>query len=358
MAQRQTLAWRELRVGLLVIISFALLASAIFFVGGETGIFTEKITVTALLPDGSGLRPGAEVWLDGVVIGNVSRVSIAKVPGPDHGVDVEMRLDSQYQDLIRSDSTLAIGSIGLLGDKNIEISRGTEAGMPVADGGTIQGKSAGDIRRIITGTDDLVANLKVLSDKFVEISDTIDRGEGTLGKLLNKSEIHDNLNNAVLEAEMLVRDIRMGPGTAGRLIYDDELFERMTGVLNRIDNLVVKAESGDGTIGKFMNDPSVYNRFDQLIARIDGVTERIDRGEGTLGKLSRDEGLYNDVRATMTRVNSLVNAIESGDGTAGRLIQDPTLFNSMNQTVSEVQKLLYDLRQDPKKYLTVNFRLF
>src|SRR5687768_9731780 len=198
MAQRRTLAWTELRVGLLVIISFALLAAAIFFVGGETGIFTEKMTVTAQLPSGDGLRPGAEVWLDGVVIGNVSRVAIAREPTPDYGVDVEMRVDAQYQNLIRTDSTLSIGNIGLLGDKNVEITRGTEAGQPVPDGGIIQGKAAGDIRRIIASTDDLVANLNVLSEKFVEISNTIDQGEGTLGKFLNDSEIHDNLNSAVV----------------------------------------------------------------------------------------------------------------------------------------------------------------
>jgi phospholipid/cholesterol/gamma-HCH transport system substrate-binding protein len=358
MAQRRTLAWTELRVGLLVIISFALLAAAIFFVGGETGIFTEKMTITAQLPSGDGLRPGAEVWLDGVVVGNVSRVSIAREPRPGYGVDVEMRIDAQYQNLIRTDSTLSIGNIGLLGDKNVEISRGTEAGQPVADGGIIQGKAAGDIRRIISGTDDLVANLKVLSDKFVEISDTIDRGEGTLGKILNNSEIHDNMNNAVLEAEMLIKDIRTGPGTTGRLINDDEIYERMSGLLNRIDSLVVRAESGNGTIARFLNDPALYESMDRLLVRMDDLTARLDRGEGTFGKLLRDEGLYNDMRGTMDRLNGLVAAIQEGNGTAGLLIKDPTLFNTMNQTISEVQKLLYDLRQDPRKYLTVQFRLF
>ena len=358
MAQRRTMAWTELRVGLLVIVSFVLLSLAIFFVGGEAGIFTKKIEITAYLPDGNGLRPGAEVWLDGVMVGNVSRIAIAKEPGPDHGVDVEMKIDAQYQNIIRSDSTLGIGSIGLLGDKNIEISRGTEAGTPIADGGVIQGQAAGDIRRIITGTDDLIANMKLLSDKFVKISDTIDRGEGTLGKLLNSSEIHDNLNNTVLEAEKLVSDIRTGPGTAGKLIYDDELYTRINGLLTRFDTVVAKVERGDGTIGKFMNDPELYNKATELITRFDSVAARVDRGEGTLGKLIRDESLFTDARATIGRLNGLVDSIENGDGTAGRLIKDPALFNNLNLTVSEIQKLMYDFRQAPQKYMTINFRLF
>ena len=72
----------------------------------------------------------------------------------------------------------------------------------------------------------------------------------------------------------------------------------------------------------------------------------------------RDEMLYTDVRNMVNRVSTLVSAIENGEGTAGKLIKDPTLFNSMNQFTSEILKLLYDFRQDPKRFLTINFRLF
>ena len=86
--------------------------------------------------------------------------------------------------------------------------------------------------------------------------------------------------------------------------------------------------------------------------------ERVERGEGTLGKLSQDDALYTDLRATMNRMNGLITSIENGEGTVGKLIKDPTLFNSANQATSEIQKLLYDFRADPKKFLTINFRLF
>jgi phospholipid/cholesterol/gamma-HCH transport system substrate-binding protein len=86
--------------------------------------------------------------------------------------------------------------------------------------------------------------------------------------------------------------------------------------------------------------------------------DRVDRGQGTLGKVINDDGLYADMRATMGKVNTLVDSIQSGDGTAGKLIKDPSLFNTLNQTTSEIQKLMYDIRQNPKKYLTIQFRFF
>ena len=54
----------------------------------------------------------------------------------------------------------------------------------------------------------------------------------------------------------------------------------------------------------------------------------------------------------------LVASIQNGEGTAGKFIKDPTLYNSLNQSSSEIQKLLYDFRQNPKKFLTITFKLF
>src|SRR5262245_32379273 len=98
--------------------------------------------------------------------------------------------------------------------------------------------------------------------------------------------------------------------------------------------------------------------MDSLVASAQSITDRIDRGEGTLGKLSRDETLYNDFRQGVNRFNSLVESIQNGEGTIGKFMKDPSLFNNVNQVTSELEKLMYDFRQNPKKFLTVNFRLF
>jgi phospholipid/cholesterol/gamma-HCH transport system substrate-binding protein len=54
----------------------------------------------------------------------------------------------------------------------------------------------------------------------------------------------------------------------------------------------------------------------------------------------------------------LVDSVQNGEGTAGKFVKDPTLYNSLNETSSEIQKLIYDFRQNPKKFLTINFKLF
>jgi len=358
MATRRSLAWTELRVGILVITSFALLALAIFYVSGQSGFFVRRYTIIAYFQNANNLRSGAEVSLEGVTIGNVSQVAVSKESDPTKAVEAVLKLDSKYKNIIRSDSRVTISTIGLLGDSKVDITRGSEAGTVIEDGGTIQGSEEGDVRRIVQGANDVVANFQVLSEDFKKITDRIERGEGTLGKFLTDTSIYDNANNAARELNTLVRDARTGPGTMGRLISDDELYRKVMQISDRVDTLVMKVESGNGAIAKFVNDPTFYHRVDNLAAKFQNVADRIDRGEGTLGKLSKDEALYNDVRSSMMRFNTLLDSIQNGEGTIGKFIKDPSLFNNANQVAAELEKLMYDFRQNPKKFLTVNLKLF
>src|SRR5262245_10307831 len=358
MAQRRSLSWTELRVGLLVITSFALLALAIFYVSGNTSFFTSKYRITVFFHNANNLTSGAEPSLDGVTMGNGDKVAGSKDPDPMKAVEAVLSLDATYRKLIRTDSKITISTIGLLGDSKVDITRGSDAGMEIPDGGMIQGAEEGDIRKIVQGTNDFVANLQVLSEDFKKITDRIDRGEGTLGKFLTDTSIYDNANKAALELNQLVKDIRTGPGTVGRLINDDTLYRKLTEIEDHVDVLVMKIERGDGSAAKFINDPTLYNSVNDLTAKFKAITDRLDRGEGTFGKLLTDDKLYEDFRAGLTKVNGLIDTIQNGEGTAGKFIMDPTMYNSFTQTSSEIQKLLYDFRQNPKKFLTINFKLF
>jgi phospholipid/cholesterol/gamma-HCH transport system substrate-binding protein len=365
MAQRRSLGWAELKVGLLVILGFAVLAYAVIRIGGPTSFFAEKYKITSYFPSANGLRPGNDVLLDGLLVGTVSKVGLNRDPAVRGRVSVEMELDAAYKDNIRQDSLVSIETVGLLGDMTVQITSGTPAAEVIEDGGKIYGGDTGDVKRVIQGANDVVYNFKILSDKLntisqnvVEISDSVKGGRGSLGKFLTDPELHDNLNGTVVEMQKLMADIRTGPGTAGKMISDDEMYVKMTGLLGRMETLVGKFEAGNGTAGKLLNDPKLYDSLASSIDRMDSIVGRVDRGEGSLGKLMHDDAFYGNLQQTLNQMNTLLFAIQNGDGTAGKLIKDPTLFNHMDQVMSEFQKLVYDIRQDPKKYLTIRFSFF
>ena len=365
MAQRKSLAWTELKVGLFVIFAFAALAYAVISIGGPASFFGDKLNITATFSSANGLRPGNDVWLDGLLVGKVEDVGLNDDPNIPGRVAVKMNIDAKYNNNIRKDSVVGIESNGLLGDKTIQLTSGSEAAEIVGDGGVLLGTEVGGIPRIIQGTDEIIGNFKVLSDNLtkisenvITISENVNRGQGTLGKLLTNPDLHDNLNSSLVELQHLIEDMRSGPGTAGKLISDDEMYVRFVNLLTRMENIVVKVEKGEGTAGKLINDPALFDKITLVLDKMDSIATRVDRGEGSLGKFMRDDGFYNDLRQTMGEMNGLLTAIQHGEGTTGKLIKDPTLFNSMNTTLSELQKFVYDVRQDPKKYLTIQFRFF
>ncbi len=50
--------------------------------------------------------------------------------------------------------------------------------------------------------------------------------------------------------------------------------------------------------------------------------------------------------------------VEQGKGTLGKLAKDEELYQNMNKVSSEVVKLIYDFRQNPRKFLTIKFEIF
>lgn len=357
MARRQSLTWVELRVGILVIASFLLLGVLIFYVGGQAGFFTDSYSITAYFDSANGMTRGADVWLEGVPVGSVSAVSVSPSADPLQSVEIAMSIDANYQDMIRTDSILTIGTIGLLGDGYVDIARGY-TGTVLVDGDTIQGATTGGIREIIEGTDDIVANIGELSSQIEEITQRVRDGEGTLGQLLTDSAVYDNLAATTAEANRLVVDARTGTGTIGRLMSDDALYDNALVTLARVDNIITRVENGEGTIGRFLTDPSLFEDISVAVADLGVFADRLEQGEGTLGQLSTDDELYNNASAAMEDISEMVASIADSEGTVGQLINDPALYNNMNASISEFLKLVYDFRQEPERFLTINFRLF
>jgi ABC-type transporter Mla subunit MlaD len=85
-----------------------------------------------------GLGSGSDVSLEDVTIGNVKAVRVSKQSDPNRTVEVELRLNRKYQNLIRTDSQLGIIQTQGQRGVRVDITRGTSAGQIVSDGGTVQ----------------------------------------------------------------------------------------------------------------------------------------------------------------------------------------------------------------------------
>jgi phospholipid/cholesterol/gamma-HCH transport system substrate-binding protein len=352
------MAWKELRVGIVAILGFVILAAALVLVSGGRGLLTPKYTVKTHLENASGLRRGSLIWLAGVEVGSVGEVRVSRSDDPGRAVEVHMKIDRAFQQSIRRDSQATLGSIGLLGDKYIEISRGSQSEPVVSDGGEIDGSSPPDIKRIIQGTNDLMANVGDLVERVTGIAGKINVQEGTLGKLINDPAIFNNLTGTSEELQDLVKKITAGEGTIGQLVSNPKLYEELQATLQKSQNVVNKVESGEGTLGKVIGDPALHDRAERMLARVEKVVQRIEEGEGFLGRLSKDDTLYTQFNQSLGKFSNVAEKMSNGDGTVSKLLKDPSLYSNLDLASSEMVKFMHDFRENPKKYLRIKLSLF
>ena len=373
----------ELRVGLLVLIAIIVLIVLILNASGEINPFATHLRLRARFSDANGLREGSEVRLAGVRIGKVDRIrlmtasEVGTAPNPQK-VEAFLTINSKIDgvpatDRIRTDSTAQQASPSILGSEMIiNITPGTALGQPVSENFLLPSTSGSTMSDLATSGTDLAQRLSKLSDQLNEVVKNVREGKGTMGRLFNDEALYNNLNATIRDAEELAQQIKSGKGSAGRFIYDEALYNNANDIAANLKRLSADLAAGRGTAGKLLQSDEMYNKINRIADRvnnsmtqIDSIVADVNAGRGTLGKLVKDEGLYNDTRTaiarfntTAARIDSVVAGAQRGEGTLGKLITDDQLYSNVNNLSSEGVKLLYDFRQNPKKYLTIKFQLF
>ena len=407
MPQKKQVRLAELKVGVFVTFIILLILGLILQQSWGLNWFSKSVKVVTYLTDVGGLKAGAPVWLAGLEIGRVRKVSI--IPPESYAgnapvyrrieeirkqiealqakegaspreinalhnnlrdlksnvrmVEVVLDIRPQYMERICLDSEVSIESKGLIGNSFIDISPGTYGVPPQRKGDyfVIDSVQSAGLREIMTGANDVVANFGVLSERFKNFIQQLNpekTGADVKDILHNVNSTMNQANKTFERAASMIGAMQHGDGTVGKLINDPALYNRMVETLEKVNALTESIQKGDGSIGKFINDPALYDSAAATLKKAEILMSRIEKGEGTLGKLSSDEALYEQTRMTLDRLTALMEEIEKGNGTLGKLLKDPGLYNNLDQSSAEIGKLLYDIRKDPKKFLTIRVRVF
>jgi len=358
MPQRKQITWAQLRVGTLVIVSLTILAVGIFLISGEVGFLSRKYTLRTYFSTAGGLRRGSQVRVAGIPVGAVTGINLSRYTDPARVVEVLMRVPREFQSQIRQDSEATLATAGLLGEAYVDITRGNPAQATVPGGGEVKSKEQADIKAIVQNTNDVISNLRVVSSKLSDITDQIQSGKGSIGKLIYDESLYHNLNQSTAAMQRLVARIEQGDGTLGKLMTDETLYQHTVGTLQHVNELLDDVQHGKGTIAKLITDPSVYNNINQMVERANTLIGNVNQGKGTLGKLATDDQLYHRMNDTLGRVNVITTRIEQGEGSLGKLSTDPTLYNNLSASSTSLKEFLTEFRMNPKKYLTIRIKLF
>ena len=357
MPSQKQLKWSQLRVGLTVLFASITLGVLIFLMSGTAGFFTKKITLSSYFDESAGLRVGAPVRLEGVDIGNVTRIRL--VPGhPGNPVEVVMKVNTTYSFNLRKDSVSTMATAGVLGETYININSAFAKGPLAVDGDTLATHSTPGIDDVVRASQSTLQNMDALLKRLDRIVAFVESGQGSIGKLIYDPGLYDRLNSTVGEFKGLMDDIKSGKGSIGPLLTSDEAYKKAIAALDKINLIIDDLQQGKGTAGKLLKDPELYANTNKTIANIRQMTDDINAGKGALGKFTHDEEFAAKLQSTISNLEALSARLEKGEGTAGMLFKDPALYNNSNQMLIETRQLVKAIRENPKKYLTFHVKVF
>jgi phospholipid/cholesterol/gamma-HCH transport system substrate-binding protein len=353
MPRTRSLAWAELKIGLVSLFALGATALLIFLLGGESGFFWQQYGLKTIFPNVAGLKPGAPVRLAGVEVGSVDEVALVG-----DRVEVSMKVLKDMQPRITNQSVAQLGSVSLLGEAAVDITPSSQ-GTPVPEWGYVKSqRTTGSLAEVAaTATESVQEATKLLQD--------IRAGRGTVGKLFTDDMLWNEINTFVIAAQGVADNINRGRGSLGRLVQDPSAAKALEASLQNLEAVTSRIRSGQGSLGRLIADESLSrsvasatNKLDAVTGNLETLTGRINRGEGTAGKLLNDPELFNRLNSMSDRLDKLVASLQQGEGTAGQLLRDRQLYENMNGAVGELRSLVQDIRKDPRKYLNVRVSLF
>lgn len=313
----------ELKIGIMVITSLAILAILIIVASGNY-IYLRAYTIKVHFDYVSGLNKGAPVRLAGMEVGEVKDMALV-----DNKIEVTLRLTSNVR--VKSDSKITINSLGIVGEKYVEITMGTPQGTILKQGSIIQGINPVNVEEMLSRTEAVVYK----SEKIVTFIDKMLGGEETwveLDKTIkNTSTFIITLNELLVENK---EDINS-------MIKD---LHHITASLKKI----IKENSEDIKITtEKLKQTSM--QYQQSAIKLDKILANLDM---TITSTKKDiSTTFAELNDTLDAMQSVLEKVKKGEGAIGKLLSDKELANKLETAAKNIEELTLDLKRHPWKLM-------
>lgn len=287
---------RMVTVGVFVLIGSVIFIAAVLTLGGQKKTFEAKSTLRAVFKDVNGLQAGNNVWLSGVKVGTVKKISFT----PNSMVEVIMNIQTSDMSLIKKDAQAKIGSEGLIGNKIVVIFGGTAQSSAVAENDLLKTDSG-------VGTDEMLAtlqqnnkNLRDITGNIKTITEGLMNGKGSAGKILSDDKLANDLQAAIsglrtasVQVQKITSDVasytsqlQSEGSLTNSLVHDTVVFSRLKTTAQQIQlaSTTIK-ESSDN--------------IKRITGNIENVSRRLDSTGSPVGVLLNDEEAGRNLKMTL-----------------------------------------------------------
>jgi len=302
----------EQRIGIFFVVGLVLLFVAIELTLG-LGLLHKRYPLYATFHDVQGLDVGADVRLAGIKAGRVAGMKI------ENGlVRVQMGIDGGLE--VKKDSVATLDFRALSGDRYIALSLGTPTAKRAEPGDTLEGETPASFTEVVDKMSTVAASITDLADNLKEGSQRL---LGNLADLVEENK--EALGQTAQNLASITGKLDRGTGTLGKLVNDPALYDRVTTAMGDVQQSVQdlgtvahNLASGQGTLGKLVStDDGLYNQMRDTVDSLQetaensaDITAKLRAGEGTVGKALTDDSLYTEAQDTLRTVNRATQSVE------------------------------------------------
>lgn len=306
------------RVGL-----FFLLGLALVWVTFETlsggKVFQEKgYSIIAGFDTLKELKQGDEVRMAGVKIGEVAQTRLA-------GRRAEAVLNIEPNVHIKSDATAAIVMAGLIGTNYVSVDLGSADAPDLRPNAEIRTKTTADFNSIMSDLGNLGQKLDGALSSLSKSLGGDEKNPGMIQKIDRLvTENHDNITATIANLKDTTDKIRTGQGTVGKLINSTQLHDELLATINEIkaaageaktfvanaQGIIDQVKSGKGAVGALVYDQKAGDDLKASIANLRLVSDKLATGQGTLGKLISDDSMLRDAQAIMKKADRALDGLD------------------------------------------------
>ncbi|MDH5404983.1 MAG: MlaD family protein [Candidatus Aminicenantes bacterium] len=287
----------EIKVGIFVIIGLSILGYLLLKIESLPWVKPEGYTVKVEFSSIAGLETNADVRLAGYKVGKVSHIRLT-----DKGtVEVDLMIDPMVK--LYSDAKAAVGTIGLLGEKYIEVSSGTLTNPQVLNGGWIEGLAPTSIDQMVAVMNSIGAEV----DNMVHyVRDVIGSEESQKG-IRQFFATWDKLSSTLMELSDTNKE-KINQAFDRMVLLTDDLRVQVPHIIENIKNFsqsiddVIEENRADLREG-ITNIKKVGEQLDESLRTLNEILSRIKKGEGTIGGLVYDDEVRDDVKSTIRSVS-------------------------------------------------------
>lgn len=297
---------RKIKLGIFTFFGLIILVGVIYYMGSDRGLFGDRIEVSALFNNVKGLKEGNNVRFSGIKVGVVKEVKLVS----DSTIKAIMNVEEDAAQFIREDSYATIESEGLMGNKMVSISPGTETEPPIESGAVIPSKEPIGMEDVLQRIANTANQANRLTENLADISAKVKSGEGPLGKFIYDSTLMDRVDRSLtlietsgrnmrqfsLEIKETAENINEGDGLATRIIYDEQWANEvgatvdslhktsamMTNAGRDLKIFMEKLKSEKGAINKLLADSTMARDLHQAIINIKQGTQELDEAINTV----------------------------------------------------------------------------